>query len=90
MSGKEFKEWDKIISEYIWQGPKPTIKYRTIQLPKGSGGLVLPCLKVILRWHSGQYSAKWKDIGKRLIEGLPMQVILCEPKPWLVSVKMKF
>lgn len=41
----EFREWDKMISRYIWQGQRRRIRYRTLQLPKNKGGLALPCLK---------------------------------------------
>lgn len=26
----EFREWDKMISRYIWQGQRPRIRYRTL------------------------------------------------------------
>lgn len=45
ISKGEFVEWDKCISRYIWQGRKPRIKFKTIQLAKEKGGLALPCLK---------------------------------------------
>ena len=87
VSGKEFKDLDKTISRYIWQGGKPRIKYRTLQLPKGSGGLALPCLKsyfqaaqlrVLINLCDSEYFAKCKDIEGRLIEGLPVQALLCD------------
>lgn len=40
-----FREWDKILSRFIWAGKKPRIKYQTLQLPKEKGGLALPCLR---------------------------------------------
>lgn len=41
----DFKEWDKLISRYIWQGRRPRIRFKTLQLPKNRGGLALPCMK---------------------------------------------
>lgn len=38
VSGKDFKEWDKIISRFLWQGAKPRIRYKTLQLSKERGG----------------------------------------------------
>lgn len=36
-----FQEIDKSISRLIWQGKKPRIKYKTLQLAKNKGGLSL-------------------------------------------------
>ena len=41
----DFKEWDKLISRYIWQGRRPSIRFKTLQLPENRGGLALPCMK---------------------------------------------
>ncbi len=45
ISNKQFIEWDKSFSRYIWQGKKPRTRYKTIQLPKDKKGLALPNLK---------------------------------------------
>ena len=41
----DFKEWDKLIFRYTWQGQRPRIRFKTLQLPKNRGGLALPCMK---------------------------------------------
>ena len=69
---KQFNEWDKLISRYIWQGKKPRIRFQTLQLPKNRGGLALPCLKdyyisaqlrILFCWCASDYKARWK--GKK-------------------------
>ena len=34
VSAKQFMEWDKLISRYLWQGKKPRIRYKSLQLGK--------------------------------------------------------
>lgn len=45
ISQKEFSEIDKIISRFIWQGRRPRVKYKTLQLSKERGGMSLPYFK---------------------------------------------
>lgn len=45
ISTKQFSEWDKIISRFIWQGKKPRVRFKTLQLPKEDGGMAVPHLK---------------------------------------------
>lgn len=68
---EQFKEWDKWIMRFIWQGKKSRILYRTLQLPKERGGLSLPSLKdyyiaaqlrPIVCWCNPDYKARWKQI----------------------------
>lgn len=89
ISEKEFTDWDKMISRFIWQGAKPRIKYRTLQLSKNKGGLALPCLKsyfqaaqlrVLLNLCNPDYCAKWKEIEEGLIVGPPIQAIVVDEK----------
>jgi len=41
---QQFIEWDKLFSRFIWKGKKPRIRFKTLQLLKGKGGMALPCL----------------------------------------------
>lgn len=91
LSEKELKELDKIISRFIWQGAKPRIRYRTVQLPKGTGGLARPCLKkyfwaaqlrVLFNLCDPDYSARWKEIEEGLMERFPIQAIMSDDKLW--------
>lgn len=89
ISNKEFIEWDKFISRYIWEGRRPRIKYRTLQLPKAKGGLALPCLKsyfqaaqikILLNLCNPAYVSKWKEIEVNMIRGVPLQAIIGDEK----------
>ena len=91
ISGKQFMEWDKLISRYLWQGKKPRIRYKTLQLRKESGGFLvgLPCLheyyyaaqlRPLVCWCSPSYSARWKDIESAMIEGVPIAAIIADSK----------
>ena len=35
---KQFNEWDGMISRFVWNGRKPRIKFKTLQLTKEKGG----------------------------------------------------
>uniref|UniRef100_A0A670IBL2 Reverse transcriptase domain-containing protein n=1 Tax=Podarcis muralis TaxID=64176 RepID=A0A670IBL2_PODMU len=41
-----FKEWQKVISRYIWQGKKPRIKFKLLTDAKERGGFALPDMKL--------------------------------------------
>lgn len=41
INDKLFHERDKLISQYIWQGKKPRIRFQTLHLPKNKGGLAV-------------------------------------------------
>lgn len=45
VNDNQFREWDKWISRFIWQGKKPRIRFSTLQLGKENGGIALPCLR---------------------------------------------
>ena len=85
ISTKQFSEWNKIISRFIWQGKKPRIRFKTMQLTKEDGGMAVPNLKDY--YYSAQlrpltllcnpeYSARWKDIEVSLIKDPPITAIL--------------
>lgn len=71
VSDSQFREWDKWISRFIWQGKKPRIRFTILQLGKERGGFALPCLRnyyyssqliPLLHWCNGEYKAKWKEL----------------------------
>ena len=45
ISKMQFHDWDKIISRFIWQGKKPRVRFKTLQLPKKEGGMGVPHLR---------------------------------------------
>lgn len=82
---KQFNEWDKLLSRYIWHGRKPRIKFQTLQLTKGRGGLALPCLKdyykaaqlrILYLWCNSDYQARWKEIEESVSGAVPIQARL--------------
>lgn len=81
----KFAEWDKMISRFIWQGKRPRVLFKTLQLPKEKGGWGLPSLKnyyyaaqirTLLCWCNPSYNAQWKDIETKIIPGIHIQAIL--------------
>ena len=83
---QQFAEWDKLISRYIWNGKKPRIKYRTLQLKKEYGGMGLPCLleyyyaaqlRPLICWCNPGYSARWKDL-EMAMSRIPLQGIISD------------
>ena len=82
---KQFREWDKWISRFIWQGKKPRIKYSTLQLNKDKGGFALPCLRnyyyaaqitPLLYWSNRDYRSRWKEIELGLSTDFPLQAVI--------------
>ena len=87
VSDNQFREWDKWISRFIWQGQKPRIRYSTLQLAKEKGGLGLPCLKnyyfaaqivPLLYWLNGTYMAKWKELESNFSNQFPIQAVIAD------------
>lgn len=83
---KQFSDWNRTISSFIWGKQKPRIKFQTLQLPKDKGGMALPCLEDYYRaaqlrslvcWCDPVCDAKWKDLEKNQIS-IPLQSILGE------------
>ncbi|XP_062909313.1 uncharacterized protein LOC134349231 [Mobula hypostoma] len=83
----QFREWDKWISHFIWQGKKPRIRYNTLQLGKEGGGMVLPCLTnyffasqitSLLYWCNREYKARWKEIEFVLVDSFPLQASIAD------------
>ena len=82
INDKQFNEWDKLLSRYIWQGKKPRIRFQTLQLSKNKGGLALPCLKdyyvsaqlrILFCWCVSDYKARWKEIEENISGTMPIQ-----------------
>lgn len=81
---KQFREWDRHLSRFIWNNKRPRVRYSTLQLPGERGGMALPCLKdyflsAQLRplwcWCNPVYEAKWKAIELSLMD-IPIQSAL--------------
>ena len=70
-----FNSLDKLISRFIWQGRRPRIRFKTLQLTKTEGGLALPNLKYyfwaaqlrpLISWIENDESTRWLKIEKTL------------------------
>ncbi len=81
---KQFREWDKWISRFIWRGRRPRIKFKTLQLSKEKGGRALPCLfyyykaaqlRSLVCCCNPDYTAKWKDLEISQLT-IPLQSLL--------------
>ena len=81
---KQFNDWNRIISRFIWKGQKPKVRLKTLQLPKKEGGMSLPCLedyykaaqlRYLVCWCSQDYEAKWKELEFSQLD-IPLQSIL--------------
>ena len=68
---------DRLISRFIWQGRRPIIRLKTLQLLKSDGGLALPNLKLyfwasqlkpMVAWITNDTSIRWLDIEKTQCE----------------------
>ena len=84
---QQFVEWDKLISRYIWNGRKPRIKYKTLQLRKEYGGMGLPCmleyyyaaqLRPLICWCDPEYKARWKELELAMANRVPLQAIISD------------
>ena len=85
LSPNQFREWDKLLSRYIWQGKRPRIRYKTLQLKREAGGLGLPYLydyycaaqlRPLVCWCTTSYKARWKDIEMTGSQGIPLASVL--------------
>lgn len=85
---KQFNEWNKWISRFIWKGKKPRVRYPTLQLPRDKGGMSLPSLKEyyiaaqlrpLVCWCDMEYTAKWKTIEISQSD-VPIQTLLGDRK----------
>uniref|UniRef100_A0A8C9XT72 Reverse transcriptase domain-containing protein n=1 Tax=Sander lucioperca TaxID=283035 RepID=A0A8C9XT72_SANLU len=86
---KQFVEWDRMLSKYIWKGKKSRVKYKTLQLKKDKGGHGLPCLQAyycaaqlrpLICLCSSYYTAGWKVVEGTNIKAIPVQALLADIK----------
>lgn len=84
---KQFIEWDRLISRYLWQGKKPRVRYKTLQLRKESGDMGLPCLqeyyyaaqlRPLICLCTPTYSARRKKIESAIIGGIPIAAMIAD------------
>lgn len=70
-----FDNLDKLISKFIWQGRRPRVRLKTLQLLKSQGGLKLPNfrhyfwaaqLRPIIIWIQDFSDSRWLNIEKSL------------------------
>ena len=70
-----FNSLNKLISRFVWQGKRPRIRFKTLQLAKTDGGLALPNfkyyfwaaqLKPLTTWIEDDESTRWLKIEKHL------------------------
>lgn len=87
---KQFIEWNRMISNFIWGKQRPRIKYDTMQLARNEGGMALPCLqnyykaaqlRVLIAWCDPTCDARWKEIDQAEVH-IPLPSILGD-KPLL-------
>lgn len=84
---RQFVEWDRLISQYIWQGKRARVRYRILQLRKEKGGLGLPNIwayylaaqmRPLICLCSTSFNAGWKDIEGTSVEGIPLISVLID------------
>lgn len=82
----QFNEWDKMLSRYIWQGKRPRVRLKTMQLAKDKGGWGLPSLRdyyfaaqmrALICWCNPSYNAQWKNIEEK-VTSIPIQATLAD------------
>ncbi len=78
---KMFTILDCLISRFIWQGRRPRVRYKTLQLSKQHGGWGLPhlrhywlaCqLRALTIWISDTTDTRWLEIEKSLCTLTPL------------------
>uniref|UniRef100_A0A3B5R1I6 Reverse transcriptase domain-containing protein n=1 Tax=Xiphophorus maculatus TaxID=8083 RepID=A0A3B5R1I6_XIPMA len=86
---KQFVEWDKMLSKYIWKGKKARVKYKTLQLKKEKGGCGLPCLqeyfcaaqlRPLICLCCPDYTAGWKNVEGETVKTMPIKAIIADTK----------
>lgn len=73
----QLREWDEVISRFIWNGKAPRVGHKALQLPRQSGGMGLPSLqdycqatqiKPLTLWCIQEHAAKWKTVALSLVD----------------------
>ena len=81
---KQFDNWNRAISRFVWRSKKPRVRFKTLQLSKDEGGMALPCLedyykaaqiRYLIYWCNPICNAKWKEIEINQLN-IPLQAIL--------------
>lgn len=54
LTSKDIKAINKIISDFIWAGTKPKVKFETLQLPKEGGGWGFTKCRILCNFHTSQ------------------------------------
>uniref|UniRef100_A0A671XN45 Reverse transcriptase domain-containing protein n=1 Tax=Sparus aurata TaxID=8175 RepID=A0A671XN45_SPAAU len=92
---KQFRIWDKIISRYIWNGHRPRIKFKTLQIGKDGGGMALPNLqeyyhaaqiRPVICWCDEDYVAKWKNF-EQFVHGREIQSLIGDREETLSMIE---
>uniref|UniRef100_A0A670IED3 Reverse transcriptase domain-containing protein n=1 Tax=Podarcis muralis TaxID=64176 RepID=A0A670IED3_PODMU len=60
-----FKEWQKVLSRYIWQGKKPRIQFKLLTDIKERGGFALPDLKLYYEASCLCWLKDWVNLENR-------------------------
>ena len=84
---KQFTEWDKLLTWFIWQGKQAIIRYKTIKKRREwNGHSLLPRLyflaplTTLLCLSSPTYTAGWKGIEGTVIKGIAISALLAGNK----------
>lgn len=86
---QQFKEWDKIVSRFVWKGKKPRVKFKTLQMRRDKGGMGLPSLREyyfaaqlrpLVCLCSPVYTAGWKDLEGTEIQEIPIKALIADTK----------
>lgn len=72
---KQFREWNKHMSRFIWNQQRPRVKFSTLQLPEERSGISHLQLRPLVYWCNSSYVAKWKTLELSLTDA-PMQSLL--------------
>lgn len=75
-----------MLSRYIWQGKRPRVRLKTLQLAKQQGGWSLPFLRcyyfaaqmrAVICWCNPSYTTQWKNIEEKILP-IPIQATLAD------------